>query len=516
MRFLFLFRVVLRFLFVFSFFTCSAQHWLGISSSNYAGTNSQYLNPANIVDSRFKLYVNFAGNGIFLNNNYLSYNAPYSFLSLITNSVSNKYRNEQGLIIWKDSYYSEKLNGQPKDIHIGGDVRGPSFLYSNKTNTTAFGFSSRWRYQLDLTGVSEQTARIIRFGTDPVELQNVPYIDQKAQLSTNGFLEMAATFGAVLKDDEEDFWKAGISVKRLVGMFNTHADLQSADYTNLPLPSPPNREILFARRLQAVYGYTTEEATKFKITPSWLFGGASAGSGWGVDIGVAYEYRPDIQKLKLSNPKGGGRYNDPKKNKYKFRISAALNDVGFIRYKNPNLVREFDIDRTNVTFSYVQFDKQGSAVGATNAVNRTLNLQPNDNFRAFTVMLPTTMNLSFDYYYKKNWYINALWIQGLRGNGYLNISPQSVLAITPRYEKKWVEVAIPIGLLDNYSTLSLGLSARVGPVIVGTDHLGGLLNIGRPHGLDFYFALYAPFFQAKPKDPNRCFYPPYEKPSKRK
>ena len=499
-------------LFVFSQIT-SAQHWLGISSSNYAGTNGVFLNPSSVVDSRFKMYINLAGNDLFINNNYLSYNAPYSFLGLITNTVPSKYRNEQRLIIWKDVYYKENLNGKPKDIHVGGDIRGPSFLWSSKSRKYALALTTRGRYQLDLTNVSEQTARVIRFGTDPPELQNVAYKNQQAELSVNGFVEIGATFGMVLKDDEEDFWKAGITVKRMIGMFNTHANLIDGNYSIIPLIIPENREIIYATSMKATYGITSDEALKIRPTPSWIFGNAPAGSGWGMDLGISYEYRPDIREYKLNTAHGGGeRYNDPKRNKYKYRISAALNDIGSIRYNNPNLVTEFNVERTNVTFSYLQFDKKGNPAAAVGAVNTTLNLRPSENFNAFKVMLPTTANVSFDYFYKANWYINALWVQGLRGNSYLNISPQSVIAVTPRYEKKWLEISMPISLYNNYSSLGLGIGARVGPVILGSDNLAGLLNIGKPRGLDFYFGIYAPIFHSNPKSPNPCYVqPPSEK-----
>ncbi|MEZ4904809.1 MAG: hypothetical protein R2822_25185 [Spirosomataceae bacterium] len=81
-----------------------------------------------------KLYINLIGNDFFVINNYLRYDAPYSFLSLITNSVSDKYRSERGLIIWRDSYYAERLNGNKKHFHTGGDLRAPlSYILSKKS-----------------------------------------------------------------------------------------------------------------------------------------------------------------------------------------------------------------------------------------------------------------------------------------------------------------------------------------------------------------------------------------------
>lgn len=509
-------RILIVAIGILSCISSQAQHWLGLSSSNYAGTNALFLNPAHAADSRHKLYVNLVGNDFFLINNYLRYDAPYSFLSLITNSVSKKYRSERGLIIWRDTYYAERLNGQPKHFHMGGDLRGPSFLYSFKNNRFAVALTSRGRYLLNMTNVSEETARVIRYGTDLVELQNKRYANQTAKLSTNGYIELGATLGAVLMDYDEDFLKIGVTVKRAVGVYNVHAGLENSTYRILVESLNREREFILSTQLQGKYGYTTDEAfNNISPSPGFLFGKQSAGAGWGFDIGAVYEYRPDFGKFRRTAPRGG-KEPDPNKNKYKFRISAALNDVGAIRYKNLNYVREIDVNRPSANFNYRFFDKANTGSKAVGAVNNSLQINPELNARAFTVGLPTSANVSFDYHHKGNLYVNALLVQGLRGGNNLDIKPQSVLAVTPRYETRWIEVAMPLSLIDNYRVFAVGVAARVGPVIIGTDHLGGLIDIGKPQGLDFYFGLYAPFFHRKPKDPNKCWYMPYERAVRRK
>ncbi|MEZ4904807.1 MAG: DUF5723 family protein [Spirosomataceae bacterium] len=230
---------------------------------------------------------------------------------------------------------------------------------------------------------------------------------------------------------------------------------------------------------------------------------------------MVYEYRPDFNKYRVTAPRGG-KEPDPNRNKYKFRISAAINDVGAIRYKNLNYVREIEVNSLAQQFSYRFFDKANTSSKAISALNTSLNVNPEQNARAFRVGLPTAANMSFDYHYKGNWYVNGLLVQSLRGNDNLDIKPQSVLAVTPRYETRWLEIAAPLSLIDNYRVFAVGLAARVGPIIIGTDHLGGIIDIGKPQGLDFYFGLYAPFFHRKPKDPNKCWYVPYDKPAKRR
>ncbi len=56
-------------------------------------------------------------------NSGVRYNAPYSFLSLITNSVGDKYRNEKGAVLFPRAYLKERLNGRDKWLNAGVDMR---------------------------------------------------------------------------------------------------------------------------------------------------------------------------------------------------------------------------------------------------------------------------------------------------------------------------------------------------------------------------------------------------------
>ena len=57
-------------------------------------------------------------------------------------------------------------------------------------------------------------------------------------------------------------------------------------------------------------------------------GDQSAGAGWGVDVGIVYEYRPDNRKY-VYRQKGVVKL-DPSKNKYEFRVGVSLLDIGGI------------------------------------------------------------------------------------------------------------------------------------------------------------------------------------------
>ena len=66
----------------------------------------------------------------------------------------------------------------------------------------------------------------------------------------------------------------------------------------------------------------------------------------------------------------------------------------------------------------------------------------------------------------------------------------SSLSITPRWEGKWFEVAMPFVLFDNYNAFAFGIAGRIGPLFLGTDNLGSFLNINKPRSTDIYFGLF--------------------------
>src|SRR5271157_3802159 len=59
-----------------------SQDWLGYSTSNYAGINSIFLQPANVVDSRYVVDFNILATDISFGNNYyyLKWNFVKDFL----------------------------------------------------------------------------------------------------------------------------------------------------------------------------------------------------------------------------------------------------------------------------------------------------------------------------------------------------------------------------------------------------------------------------------------------------
>jgi Family of unknown function (DUF5723) len=481
-----------------------AQQMLGISGSNYAGTNSVYNNPANITDSRYKLYINLISNDVFLANNYVGWNAPYSILQFLTNSAPKEYRNSQNVTIFRVSYYDINTEGGLYHLNALTDTRGPSFLYSLNSKQS-FGISSRVRAGLNFSGADLPLANLIRLGTDTLLLKNQNFALSNTNLNLNGYAEIGFTYGQTLKDEDEDFIKIGITVKRVVGIYNSHLNIDKAEYNIINDPAEPKKQILNIDKLTANYGYTTENSFKTsKPSLGWVFGNQSSGSGWGIDLGIIYEYRPETRKF--SYREKGVKKLDPSKNKYKFKLGVSLLDFGGINYNSPDNVRNWDVNVTNKLFYSADVSQVVGLDDAYKRLNTNIGLNDINGTTSFTSGLPTSLQINFDYHLSERIYVNSLWVQGLRGEKSVSLKMPSSLSVTPRYETKWFEVAMPFALLDNYSTFTFGIAGRVGPMFLGTDNLGSFLTINRPRGMDLYFGLSVPIFNRPPTLSNACFY----------
>lgn len=481
-----------------------AQQWLGISGSNYAGTNAVYNNPANLSDSRYKLYINLVANDIFISNNYVGWNAPYSILQLLTNTAAQEYRNTKNVIVFKNIYYDINENSDAYHANILDDLRGPSFLYT-LNNKSAIGLLTRIRTAINFSGASLGLANLIRLGTDTLLVKNQNFKIAESTLNVNSYAELGLSYSRVLQDDDEDFVKVGITIKRVVGIYNAHVNIEEADYSIFNDPTDSKKQIVRINHLKANYGNTLEGAyTNANASLDWGFGNQSAGSGWGVDLGIVYEYRPETRKF--SYREKGVRKWDQSKNKYEYKIGVSLLDIGGIGYNNANYVRNWDVDINNIEFNSTDVSKVKGSDDAFNRINQKIGSNDANSVNNFTAGLPTALQINLDYHVRNNFYVNSLWVQGLRGSTSIGMKMPSSLSVTPRWEGKWVEVAMPFAVLDNYSVLTFGLAGRFGPVFFGTDNLGSFLNISRPRGTDLYFGLSVPIFNKPPTLPNACFY----------
>lgn len=486
--------------------TVLAQHLQGIAMGNYSGTQALYHNPAFVADSRYSVYVNLVGSQLYTANSGVRYNAPYSFLGLITNQVSSEYRNDKGAVLFPRAYLKERLNGRDKWLNAGGDTRLPSIMFGLFKNKIGVGFSTRARYYINASGITEPLSRLISKTTRLEELQGQHFDNQSGRLHVNALGELAMTVGGVVMDNETDFLKVGVTIKRLIGLYNAHVEINNSSYSIQPDPAWQNRRhMIVGDQIDVKYGITRDEAFQnIKPNVSWLLGNAPAGSGWGFDLGAVYEYRPDVHKYSYTEK--GVRLKDASKNKYLYRVAVSLTDVGRVHFKNPTYLLQQEVVTSSKILRYDDFQKLKGSEGAFDAVNKAFGVSGSQAAHFYSV-LPMAFQASVDYNVRPKIYVNALWVQNLIPQSAFGMKSESMLSVTPRYEHKWYEVSVPVSIMNRYSSPAIGLAGRAGPFWIGTDHITGLLNIGNPKSFNLYFGISAGLFRKPPDIGNKCWPP---------
>jgi len=124
-----------------------------------------------------------------------------------------------------------------------------------------------------------------------------------------------------------------------------------------------------------------------------------------------------------------------------------------------------------------------------------------DDQEEFKVRLPTALSFQVDVHVYEGFYVNLTTYTGLH-QGFSRVPNShyvSNYSITPRYEKQWVSVAVPVQI-NQYKKLEVGLSARVGVVYFGVNNL--FSNVfSDPYGIHGYIGVKVPIHEKDPTKP---------------
>ncbi|RIY06110.1 hypothetical protein D0T11_19355 [Hymenobacter rubripertinctus] len=184
----------------------------------------------------------------------------------------------------------------------------------------------------------------------------------------------------------------------------------------------------------------------------------------------------------------GRTWTDPTRNKYRLRLGLALLDVGAVRYQQERYVRQARIANPGtVRIGQLDTIRIDSPDDLAPTLQRLVGLT--EQSRRFTSGLPTTFRLSADYRIVNHIFAGLLWTQSLRPETSVGQRTVSSLALTPRVEFGYAEIALPIVLANRYRQLQLGAMLRMGSLLVGSDNLGGLFGLTTTTGADLYLGL---------------------------
>lgn len=450
-------------MFLFAAESAHSQQLVGLSTDNYNGIYSVFHNPASIA------------------------NSPYSFqfnASLMNYSVNDSYFS--GMRLWapmypmqkhyrdNDLYEASLLNSNIApwgELNVNALIMGPSLMvklgyYSSLALTT------RVRSLIGGTGLPESF-----FGTFS---GNEP---QQAGLGMNAnpffinahlFSETGLTYSRSVLYSEEHVLKAGVTLKRMNGLRFSYLSVDEMSYDTYP-------DRIDINSIDFSYASSGPVIDNMSIS-QLFFGNGLTPSSIASDLGLVYEFRPNIKDQ--SYFMNGKLRTDPDKPAYLFRLTAAVTDMGSINY-HEQLSSVYEGDAENISLSSDEW--VAIADDAETALKRNLAMEGPFNSVATEVRLPTAYNLSADLRITQNFYLNALMWQSVERTEPADMRGQSFMAITPRLESSDGTLAFPVKLINDQ--VNVGVAFKLGPFIMGTDHVMGLFESEAGNGANFYMGL---------------------------
>jgi len=492
-----------------------AQDFLPVLNDNYMGINQATLQPASIVDSRFKVDINLFG--------YSSdiYNNMFRFHGLSLMKPYDMINNEDW---WDESHYLADPNGEDKAGIVNIGMLGPSFMVTINPRH-AIGFTYRTRQILNGEGIGEPLAYSIYEDFKDEAYWRTWYHEENVREVQNIFADYGLTYATEVYNSGAHYVKTGLTLKLLQGMGGAYLEMEDLYYY------ADNRGTS-----EADYLSWNSDYVEYGASDNWDWQDGENGingTGFryafisnpsvGLDIGAVYEFRPKYKDY-YYNMDGETDLLRKDLNKYLVKVGISVLDIGRLRYKKAYGSKDFTMEQTpdylsryesgdnsvpenthwmdieEVSFRfppYVDFSDTINQRIETDA-GWSNNSKNDENFR---ISLPTAVSLQADVNVVKGFYVNLTTFTALN-TGYDktgNSHYYSSYSITPRYEHKWFSVMLPMqyGSLQKFN---VGLGIRAAFVYMGVNNLFSAL-ISDPYGSSYYFGIKVPiWFERPPSD----------------
>lgn len=466
-------------------FRAQAQRYFGVSTGNHSGTNALYLNPALMGDSRVKWSVDLFSLNMGIDN---------SFAAVETRDFFNRLTNADNFRVADFLKYSTA--GKFNMTIPGGEVRGPGF-YLNVKDKHSFALTTRARIFNQFRNFNTALFRSITDQNFQDENGDIQLRDQDFNWTANIWSEIGLSYATTLLDKGEHVIRGGITLRYLggAGYMGLYGNNLDASYYAAQDSIQVNRsDFHVASNLASDVDGFSSLANGSGFINGLL--GKGGGLGFGGDIGFTYEYRPAYKQYTYAMD--GDQYRpNPEEDAYLFRVSAALTDVGSMRYKKGNKQAEIS---GNGYFKPKELEEKLDNYPEMQTYFRQHGFEVDTHSEASMVGLPTAVVLGLDFHILKQFYANATFVGGLRpaSDRLANVS-YSQVTVTPRYDTRVVSVGLPLTYNFTSQSFKAGLGLRVSGFIIGSDDMLAILG-GNARGINFYLGASVPINKRKLKD----------------
>jgi outer membrane protein OmpA-like peptidoglycan-associated protein len=306
-------------------------------------------------------------------------------------------------------------------------------------------------------------------------------------LKIHAFAEAGLTYGRILKQTDNSTLKLGITGKYVHGI-----GVASVYSNNLLLNLDAAKNFTTLTGDMTVQYSSNIDAIEDGRIADGLSGSAARG-GWGVDAGLVWEWKPGGKK------DSGARktWLDNDQTPYKLRMSVAVTDFGFVRYKNSPHGNTYLVDGSG--FNADEFKKADGEDYDQYFDRLEISgiLDPEAWKENLNVKLPMAIRADVDYHIYKRIFINAGAVVNMisKNKNPLSAHYSTSFTVTPRLEKKWFSIYVPV-YYNMEEQFSAGAGLRLGPIFAGSSSvISNLLGKDRISAMDVHVGVHIPIFQ---------------------
>lgn len=472
----------------------TAQQYLGVINSNYAGIMGADLQPASIVDSRFKVDINLGSFniGAWQNARYFEANNMPKWWVKSFKSPNDAWAKPDSTFYQNNFSPVNNPKGKTRGINMSTQIDILNFMFHINPKI-AIGVSIKNRSNVSINSLSPNLVRLAETGLDEKSLWNIDLGDKLIAGNMAMWNEYGINYAQVAMDEGEHFLKVGGRLKFLQGIASAYIQSDQFSY------KLDNKDTAAYLNGNFNYGYSNNLDNITGGNQNFVSSLFQMNSKLGVggDLGVVYEWRPKWKDYKYDMDGKTNLWRRDKE-KYTLRIGASVIDIGGMKFQKGGKSRNFVANNQ-------QFDLHNNFknVKDFNSLDSTLvsNFQQdNSDKRTYFMNLPTAASLQIDYHIWNDFYLNFTGMFDLTSKKKPhNLSVPTQLSFTPRYDFKWFGLYVPISW-NTYSGFKAGLGARLGPITVGFTDWNSLLATGKVRGTEFYFGLRLPILYEQPED----------------
>ncbi len=437
-----------------------AQRYLGNHIGGYSGVYGIQENPASFVTKKPNWDVNILGTGLFFFTEY-GYLQDESLLSAPGKSIMNgmdtlpfDYSKDKNSLFFANTY-DQTLTG----LMIQQTIHLPSFCF--KVKRFSFGVFSNIKIAAD----GLDAPNFFNYGNLQQLIDFQSYKITPFSVNAMAWGEIGLNIGYALELENGHTLAVGANPKYLLGFEAAYIQNKS-DYNFYR-----ERDTFFASTANAAFGFASGAS---RSSNNYNFG--VQGTGFGLDLGAEYII-----------PNEEGESNSP----HYMKFGIAVKDFGSIKFdKNTEQhnysIREVDFGvlttiNNNLNHNYDLIKRLSAAVYQGDSFKSKISNE-------MTIHTPTSINLTWDYNIRSDFYINAFIGRRLKTLE-RQIAAPNVMAIGARYEMRWFEAGANVSLTED-TWLGIGTYIRLGLLTIGSDHINALLfSQPKLRGADVYLSL---------------------------